>query len=89
MTLIAVCISQGCVGRCDARCYLAREPGCGCICRGRNHGAGKQRALDNTRAMAEQWIEHARVAGQDITLAEMAVDPANQPLFDLDCSTMT
>jgi hypothetical protein len=82
-TLIAVYNSEGCVGRCDARCYDADEPGCECICGGRNHGAGKQQALDNTRELAESWIEHARGSGQDITLAELARDAQHQPLFGL------
>jgi hypothetical protein len=82
-TLIAVYNSEGCVGRCDARCYDADEPECECICGGRNHGAGKQLALDNTRELAESWIEHARASGQDISLAELAVDAQHQPLFGL------
>ena len=82
-TLIAVYNSDGCVGRCDARCYDAAEPDCDCICSGRNHGAGKQQALDNTRERAESWLEAARAAGQDITLAELAVDAQHQPLFGL------
>jgi hypothetical protein len=57
MTLIAVYTSDGCEGRCDAKCYNAKEPACDCICRGMNHGAGVQRAIDNTRLMAEAWLE--------------------------------
>ena len=56
-TLIAVYNSEGCVGRCDAHCYEAKEPHCDCICGGRNHGAGLKRAQNNTREMAEQWID--------------------------------
>jgi predicted methyltransferase MtxX (methanogen marker protein 4) len=82
-TLIAVYNSEGCVGRCDAKCYNAWEPDCDCICQGRNHGAGKQQAIDNTRELAESWLEHARANGQDITHAEMAIDAMHQPLFDL------
>jgi len=63
-TLISVHNSDGCVGRCDAKCYNATGPDCDCICGGRNHGAGKQRAMDNTREMAEQWIdEYAKRQG--------------------------
>lgn len=52
-TLIAVYDSSGrCIGRCDARCYNAEEPKCECICGGRNHGKGLQKALDNTR----EWL---------------------------------
>lgn len=50
-TLIAVYNSQGCVGRCDANCYEARHATCTCICGGRNHSAGKSRAMENVRDM--------------------------------------
>jgi hypothetical protein len=46
-TLIAVYNSDGCVGRCDARCYEAKSAKCHCICGGRNHSAGKLRAMEN------------------------------------------
>lgn len=55
--LIAVYDNDGCQGRCDAHCYEAREPHCDCICGGRNHGAGLERAVDNTREFAEEWME--------------------------------
>lgn len=54
-TLIAVYTSAGCVGRCDARCYTAKDHACDCICQGVNHGTGRQRATDNTVAMADRW----------------------------------
>ena len=81
--LIAVYNSEGCVGRCGARCYAAAEPDCDCICGGRNHGAGKEQALDNTRELAESWLEQARANGQDITHAEAAVTALHEPLFSL------
>lgn len=56
-TLIAVYDSEGCRGRCDARCYEAHEPECDCICGGKNHGAGLAQAADNTRELAEQWLQ--------------------------------
>lgn len=56
-TLIAVHNSDGCVGRCDAKCYDAAEPECDCVCGGRNHGAGRRQAMENTRALAGEWIE--------------------------------
>lgn len=52
-TLIYVGNSDGCVGRCDARCYDAHEPDCDCICGGRNHGAGLEQALANTAEMVD------------------------------------
>jgi hypothetical protein len=82
-TLIAVYNSEGCVGRCDARCYEAAEPECDCICGGRNHGAGQEQALDNTRELAESWLERVRASGQDITRAELAVTAMHELLFSL------
>jgi len=55
-TLISVYNSNGCVGRCDAKCYDATHPHCDCICGGKNHGAGKKQAIDNTREMADTWL---------------------------------
>lgn len=57
MVLIEVRNSEGIVGRCDAKCYLAEHENCECVCGGKNHGAGLQQAMDNTREQAEQWIE--------------------------------
>jgi hypothetical protein len=82
-TLIAVYNYEGCVGRCDARCYDAADEPRECICQGRNHAAGRQEAIDNTPELAESWLERARAGGQDITCAEMAIDAQHQPLFDL------
>jgi hypothetical protein len=82
-TLIAVCTSDGCEGRCDAKCYDAQQEACDCICGGRNHGAGKQQALENTRELAESWIEQAGASGQDICRAEIAAEATHEPLFRL------
>lgn len=57
MTLIAAYNSEGCIGRCDAKCYNATSPHCTCICGGANHGAGLSQAMDNTREYVESWIE--------------------------------
>jgi len=56
MTLIAVYNSEGLVGRCDARCYNAKDSNCDCVCGGRNHRAGRQQATENTRELAESWV---------------------------------
>jgi hypothetical protein len=56
MTLISVYNSEGCVGRCDARCYGATHGECDCVCGGRNHGRGEKQALANTAAHAERWV---------------------------------
>jgi hypothetical protein len=66
-TLIAVYTSEGCVGRCDAKCYDAASPSCACICGGRNHGAGRERALENTRGYTHEWLErYAAETGHDV-----------------------
>jgi hypothetical protein len=81
--LIAVYNGDGCFGRCDSKCYLAWGPECHCVCQGANHGAGKQEAIENTREMAESWLEQARARGQDIGHAEVLADALHQPLFAL------
>jgi hypothetical protein len=79
--LIAVYTGDGCAGRCDAKCYNAWGPECHCICRGGNHGAGRQEAIDNTREMAEAWLEQVQANGHAIAHAEVLVDALHQPLF--------
>lgn len=82
-TLISYHSSGGDQGRCDAKCYDAHEEPCDCICGGRNHGAGLEQATDNTRELAESWIERARANGQDVTHVELAVTAMHEPLFTL------
>jgi hypothetical protein len=81
MNIISVFTRAGCVGRCGTRCYSASESGCTCICAGENHGAGKERAVDNTREKAEVWIERARENGQDVIRVKLALDVMQEPLF--------
>lgn len=76
-TLISYHTSDGCEGRCDARCYNAKHPECTCICGGRNHGVGIEKALENTREMAESWIEEYALT-HDLERAEV-----NQSVFQL------
>jgi predicted RNase H-like HicB family nuclease len=84
VTLISYSSSGGDQGRCDAKCYNATEPECDCICGGRNHGAGLQQAMDNTRELAGGWIERAHANGQDITDVQLALGAMHEPLFDLE-----
>ena len=79
--LITAYTAGGCVGRCDAKCYNAWGPECHCICQGANHGTGKQEAIDNTREMAESWLEGARPDWQDVWHVELAAGAAHEPLF--------
>ena len=53
--LIAIYTGDGCIGRCDAKCYNAWGPQCHCVCQGVNHGAGRQEAIENTRELGESW----------------------------------
>lgn len=77
-TLIAVYNSEGCVGRCDARCYNATGGDCDCICRGANHGAGLTKATANTQQMAERWIDHYTRTNDLSKGAEWKVPAKNQ-----------
>lgn len=77
MTLIYVGNSDGCIGRCDAHCYEAKEPHCQCICGGRNHGEGKEKAIENSRRDFEEILrEHPEA------LPELSGDLLQQ-LFEL------
>ena len=82
-TLISYQSSGGEQGRCDAKCYNAWGPECHCICGGGNHGIGRQAAIDNTRELAQSWVEQARANGQDVAVVEFALETAHEPLFGL------
>jgi hypothetical protein len=73
-TLIAVYNSEGCVGRCDKRCYDADNPRCTCICQGKNHQAGQAQAEDNTRVMADSWLDDLKARGIDVGHIERAIE---------------
>jgi hypothetical protein len=65
------------VGQCDELCYDAKHPKCVCrACEGRNHGAGLEQAILNTRALVAEWDEPG-------TRVELADAVQNLPLFDL------
>jgi hypothetical protein len=81
VTLISYQSSGGDQGRCDAKCYEADHPDCDCICGGRNHGAGLQQAVDNTRELAQSWIDRAKANGQDVADVQLALDVQHEPLF--------
>lgn len=57
MTLISSHNGEHETGRCDAKCYNATGGKCDCICGGKNHGVGKQQAIDNVREYVEEWVE--------------------------------
>lgn len=84
-TLIAVYTSQGCVGRCDARCYNAAGDNCQCVCGGTNHGKGLNTALANTDQMAQKWIEEYCTQRQiDMTSFEVKTHLQQMVLPGLD-----
>lgn len=90
-TLIAVYNSESCVGRCDAKCYDAIESSCDCVCGGMNHGAGVEKAADNTRELADTWLdEYARDKGLRNVYATVNRDLVDQfSLFDLSRFTQS
>jgi len=53
--------------RCDARCYNARKPTCRCICGGRNHGVGLQKAMEKIKETVDD-IDLALIMGKDSPL---------------------
>lgn len=62
-TLVYVGNSEGCVGRCDAKCYEAEGGNCDCICGGVSHGKGLEQATDNTRELAQAQINAIEARG--------------------------
>lgn len=62
-TLLIVGNSEG-ERRCDAKCYNATAPECDCCCGGKNHGAGKAKAMSNVRELAEEWCKAAGIQSQ-------------------------
>ena len=50
-TVLAVYTSDGCIGRCDANCHDATDDKCTCICGGKNHGVGLQKAIEHNHEM--------------------------------------
>jgi hypothetical protein len=72
MTLIAWGDSSGTRRRCDAHCYNAKMARCTCICGGRNHGQG----LDRARAQTAEWAQAhlAVLAAQGDMIAQGMLD---------------
>lgn len=60
VTLISVYNNTGCIGRCDEKCYDAKEEKCDCVCGGMNHGKGKEQAIDNAEKHANDMLENFR-----------------------------
>lgn len=82
VTLIALYSNDGCVGRCDAKCYEAESGPCDCICGGVNHGAGRARAEAQTRTHAERMIEaFARANGLEKYQVDLSAAGMRGTLF--------
>jgi len=56
-TLIAVYNSDGCIGRCDAKCHNAKGAKCTCVCGGKNHGIGAASARASGWEIPQEDIE--------------------------------
>jgi hypothetical protein len=78
-TLIAIYTGDGCIGRCDAKCYNAWGPECHCVCQGVNHGAGKQEAVASTCELAGSRLAQAEAAGHLISVVGLPAMPATAP----------
>lgn len=82
-TALAVYSSDGCEGRCDAKCHTAQEPECDCVCGGRNHakGSSQQVIADQTKdwfgslEAAEAWAREHGIAQPDIRGRKAAEKP--------------
>jgi len=83
MTLISVYTSEGCIGRCDSKCYEATEHVCTCVCHGANHGKGVTTAMEQTRVMAERWVtKYAQHHGLRQYRAELGQEVEQLGLFE-------
>jgi hypothetical protein len=80
-----------CVGRCDAKCYLSKHDNCDCICGGKNHKKGLDRAVENTRDSAEEWLlKYAKAKGLGTNYSSAIGRCVRQKQLSLfDCSTLT
>jgi hypothetical protein len=81
--LLSVHTSEGCVGRCDAKCYNAQSTTCACVCGGKNHGAGFQVAFENTEKFAAEWVkQYAKEHRFEVThFEDMTAEPVQTSLF--------
>lgn len=60
-TLMSWHNSEGCKGRCDARCHNAKNPHCDCMCGGRYHGGARDGTLaERVDQYGEEVLEGAR-----------------------------
>jgi len=55
-TIYSVYNSDGCLGRCDAKCHEAKGEECNCICGGVMHGVGSKIALEDRKYLTDEDI---------------------------------
>jgi predicted RNase H-like HicB family nuclease len=72
-TLITQYGSDGEKRQCDAKCYNAEHSECRCICGGRNHGKGLEKARENTKEMAKELLNHVNTEVAKEILAEINI----------------
>jgi len=88
-TILALYNSDGCVGRCDAKCHEAKGTECRCICGGKYHGRGgarhselltlDPRELEGVKQHAHEDGLHLVVAG--VSLVDLRKRPRQCELF--------
>jgi len=83
-TLIEVRTSRGVVGHCDAKCYDAKHDDCVCVCGGRNHGKGHEKACENVRAdweaMTKQYADMLDLSDWEAMVNTTVVNQLRLPL---------
>lgn len=77
-TLLYQKIGQGKARVCDARCYDAKSTVCHCVCEGRNHGKGLKRAIENTKALAQEWLDGTSIKRKNLEWVERALAGGNR-----------
>lgn len=83
-TAIAIYDSDGCIGRCDAKCHDARTADCDCICGGRLHGVGARNALAiNAEAIdPDGHLRERFAAANGLDADELRLEYAPEGLFE-------
>lgn len=82
-TVLAVYNSEGCVGRCDARCHDAKTLKCECICGGRYHGVGAAHAIEAATEYVDPdgKLRTAFAAAHGLNAGELRIEHQQPPLF--------
>ena len=82
-TVFSVHNSDGCVGRCDARCHEAEGDECHCICGGAFHGVGSKIARADRNFLTEaEILENCEKLYPDVDLLVLRRDTQLE-LFEL------